>query len=86
MQRQRIRRHISWYSKEDDEFIADENMLNVELSSLQKLFQVETENPMYDCWEVKEQHVKTLQKQIKHIINIKKYDYFVEATLIDEEI
>jgi len=85
MEHRGIRRHISWYAKEGDEFIADENMVDFELNSLQELFQVEAENPMYDCWEVKEQHVKMLQKCVRHIINIKIYDYFVEATLIDEK-
>ncbi len=84
MKQRGIQRHISWYAKVGDEFIADENMVNIELNSLQKLFKVATENPMYDCWEIKEHHVKILQKHIEHIINIKKYDYFVEATLIDE--
>lgn len=84
MKQKNIRRHINWYAKKGDEFIADETMVNIELNSLQQLFQVATENPMYDCWEIKEQHVQILQKTIKHVINVKKYDYFVEATLVGE--
>jgi len=52
MEQQNVRRHVSWYAKDGDEFIAAEDMVNVELNSLQNLFQVETENPMYDCWEM----------------------------------
>ncbi len=40
---------------------------------------------MYDCWAIREQHVKLLQQHVKHIIDIEKYDYFVEATLGDEK-
>ncbi|NOX52793.1 MAG: hypothetical protein GXP16_19990 [Gammaproteobacteria bacterium] len=84
MKKKDIRRHISWYAKKGDEFIADETIVGIELNSLQQLFQVATEDPMYDCWEIKEQHVQILQKSIQHVINLKKYDYFVEATLVDE--
>jgi len=85
MKQRDIRRHVSWYAKEGNEFIADENIANMELNSLQKLFHIETDNPMYDCWEIEEQHVETLQKHVEHVINIEKYDYFVEATLVGEK-
>lgn len=83
MKEQGIRRHISWYEKKGDDFIDDEDMVNINLNALQKLFNVGNENPMYDCWEIKEKHVKALQKHINHKINIEKYDYFVEATALN---
>jgi len=77
-----IRRYISWYEKEGDNFIADEDMNNIELKDLQQLFNVPKDNPMYDCWPIKEQHILILQKHINHNINLQKHDYFVEATSI----
>ncbi len=84
MKDQGVRRYISWYEKTGDDFIDDEDLFGIKLDVLQKLFNVDKSNPMYDCWKIKGSHVAILQKHLKHIINIEKYDYFVEAESIDK--
>ena len=78
------RRYLQWYDKVTEFSVGYENMENIDLPELQKLFSVPPDNPMYDCWEVKEKHLETLQKHVKHIIDLSKYDYFVEASAQSE--
>jgi len=80
MSQHSIRRYLRWYEKKGDEYIADEDLTGIELKELQSLFSVPAYDPMYDCWEVKEEHIKTLQQHVMHNIEIHKHDYFVEAS------
>jgi len=74
------RRYLQWYDKITETPVGDEDLVGIELGELQRLFSVPLKNPMYDCWEVKENHLEILQKHVSHIIDLKKYDYFVEAS------
>ncbi len=49
MKDQGVRRYISWYEKTGDDFIDDEDLFGIKLDVLQKLFNVDKSNPMYDC-------------------------------------
>ena len=74
------RRYLRWFEKIGDDYIADEDLIGLELDELQSLFNVPIDNPMYDCWKVNEEHVLILQKHVKHNITIEEYDYFVGAS------
>jgi len=48
----------------------EEDLEDIILSELQELFNVPSEDPMYDCWEVEEKHLEILQKHVKHSIQL----------------
>lgn len=77
------RRILRWYEKNWDTSIGDEDLNAISLNELQNLFDVPSDNPMYDCWEVKEEHSEILQKYVHHLIDLNEFDYFVEATSIE---
>ena len=73
-------RYIQWYDKATDSALGREELKEIELAELQKLFNVPPENPMYDSWEVEEEHLETLKKHLNHSIDLNLYDYFIEAS------
>lgn len=74
-----IQRYLRWYKKAGDAAVGEECLKDINLNKLRNLFNVPCDDPMFDCWEVKEEHLENLQQYIKHFINLKKFDYFIEA-------
>ena len=82
MSESNTRRYLRWYEKVGDAAIRDEDLEGINLKELQCLFNVPSDNPMYDCWEVNKEHLRVLQSHVRHSIDLEKYDYFVEASAI----
>lgn len=82
MPESKIHRYLQWYDKTTEFAVNRETMKGIELESLQELFGVTRDNPMYECWEVNEEHRESIQNHVKHHINLKKFTYFVEASAI----
>lgn len=74
-----VRRYLHWYDKISESAVGDEDLKGIDLQSLQQLFGVPAHDSMYDCWEVKKEHLSRLQKCVSHSICLEKYDYFIEA-------
>ncbi|WP_425461555.1 DUF7683 domain-containing protein [Hyella patelloides] len=49
------------------------------LSELQSLFDQSSDDPMIYCYPVLPYHVSCIQKFVKHRIDLKLFDYFVEG-------
>jgi len=79
MVQNKIRRYLQWYDKNSEVVVGDESLKNISLSVLQTIFNVQKENPMYESWEVKAEHLIKLQKYVNHTISLNKYSYFVET-------
>jgi len=73
-------RYIQWYDKVTERAVGSEELKEIELADLQNIFNVPTENPMYDSWEVEEKHIETLKKYLSHSLDLSLYDYFIEAS------
>lgn len=72
---------ISWFNKdgEGDEFMVGRSDLkNVHIAELQELFGVPSNEIMSGGYPVEPCQVQFLQKHTDHVINLHKYDYFVE--------
>ena len=82
MSESNTRRYLRWYVKVGDAAIGDEDLEGINLKELQCLFNVPSDNPMYDCWEVNNEHLRVLQSHVRHSIDLGKFDYFVEASAI----
>jgi hypothetical protein len=81
-----INRYMAWFEKSPGEsFIGKEDLTDITLSELQRIFSVQTDNPMYDCWPVRRKHIRLLQKHVRHLIDLTMYDYFIEAEEINAQ-
>ena len=74
---------LRWFEQDPgDKLIGEIELIGVSLSDLQKTFQVNSSNPMYDCWKVEEAHLAFLVRHTNVEINLFKFDYFVEADAV----
>jgi len=69
---------LNWYEIEGNNLIGEEVIQNMTESEILKLFDAPFWNKIYHCWAVDKAHIETLQKNVNHIINTKKYSYFLE--------
>jgi len=78
-----IQRVVRWYAKCGNDFIGEKVLDNVNLSYLKKLFRVESNNPMYECYPIESfEHKNYLEKAFNLKIHIELYDYFIECDAI----
>ncbi len=78
--RPKIDRVLRWFEKEGDDLVGEKAINNVNLEHLQKLFKIEPENPMYDCYSVEStEQINYLQSLLNFELDTKSYDYFIEC-------
>ena len=66
--------------KEGDELVKEKVIPNFNLEHLQKLFEIDSENPMYDCYLVESlEQINYLQSLLNFELDTKSYDYFIEC-------
>lgn len=66
----------------DSERLADDRPLGgVDEAFLQRVFAQPSDNPMYDAFKVEPEHVRMLEPHIDGVLNLDKYEYFVEFDL-----
>jgi hypothetical protein len=76
----KIDRVLRWFEKEGNNFVGETIIDNVSLEHLQKLFEVDSENPMYDCYPVESaEQINYLQNLLDFELNTKSYAYFIEC-------
>lgn len=79
-----VRRLVRWYEKDPGNAMVGEAYLHdITLSKLQALFNVPAENPMYDCWPVRPEHLSALIPHLSVQMELDRYEYFVEADALD---
>ena len=72
-----VTRVLEWFEIDGDALLGEEPLKGIPLSDLQSLFGVPAENPMYDGWEVRAEHVSVLQACVDHEIDLSAHAYFV---------
>ena len=76
----KIDRVLRWFEKEGDDLVGEKVITNISLESLQKLFGIDSENPMYDCYLVESaEQINYLQNILNSELDTKSYDYFIEC-------
>jgi hypothetical protein len=73
-------RYLEWFDHVTERRVGRID-LDLSLEELQELFDVPRENLMYDCCEVKPEHVQYLQQYSGQIIDLNRFAYFVSAKL-----
>jgi hypothetical protein len=80
-------RYIAQYEKTGEELIDRIELKDFDLSKFQKQLGVQNENdPMFDCFPIKENDFDFLIKYISEniILDFDNYEYFLEAEQINE--
>ncbi len=72
--------YLEWFDNTTEEFVGRVD-LDLTLAELQELFDVPRQDLLYDCWEVKPDHVQCLQQWSGQIIDLSRYAYFVSFEL-----
>lgn len=83
--RYNVRRYITQFSNETEELIAEYDLSDFELEIFQNEFgESNPENPMFDCYQIRELNVPFLKSYIDKEPNwdFSKNSYFVEASAI----
>lgn len=79
-----VNRVLRWFKKEGDDLVGEKIISNVNLEHLQKLFGIDSENLMYDCYPVESaEQLSYLQNLLNFKLDIKFYDYFVECDMVE---
>lgn len=79
-----VERALAWYEKNEPGFqVATEELKGISLSELRQMFGVspdDLEDPlMFNCYEVKPNHVERLQRCVETRIDLGRFSYHVEA-------
>lgn len=69
---------LNWYEIKGNHLIGEDNIHNMSSDDILNLFNTPFWNELYHCWSVDKSKVETLQKNVSHKIDVKKYSYFVE--------
>lgn len=79
-----VHRFLRWFEKEGEDLVGEKLLNNVNIQELQTLFNIESNNPMYDCYliENKEQF-DYLQNKFNIKTNNKLYDYYLETDALN---
>ena len=72
-------RTLSYYPKESDFPAGDLPLAGIDVGVLRKLFGVDSENPMFDVYQVGPEQVSFLQKALRRELDLETFDYFVEC-------
>ena len=72
-------RMIRWYEKEGNQLIGELSLPNIELAELQKLFQENPNNLMFEGYAIGPRQADYFQQKVKQKLNLDEYDYFIDC-------
>jgi hypothetical protein len=73
-----IQRYVRWYEKDGDNVIGEEPFY-LATKELQLAFNIEKDNPLFDCYKIITNNIDKFHKITFHNIQLEKFDYFVES-------
>lgn len=73
-----INRVIRGYDRNNDNFVVELSLAHISLDVLQKIFNIEEENPMYDCYPIGMNEYRELKLFLKDDLDFRSLDYFLE--------
>jgi hypothetical protein len=60
-------------------------LIGIDLPALQKLFEVDLDDPMYDAWPVGPKEAAVLRRHVEGPIDLDRYDFFIDCTAAEED-
>lgn len=73
-----VSRYLEAFDRQTERFVVA-IPVTASLADLRRLFSVPPDDPMYDCWPVKTEHVAALEAWTRHHLDLESYDYFLTA-------
>jgi hypothetical protein len=73
-------RYLEWFDTTTERLVGRVELAQA-LGELQELFGAPRGDPMYDCWEVKPEHIERLQVWTGRSLELREYAYFVSAEM-----
>lgn len=73
-----INRVIRGYEKAGDKMLVEIPLINIPLNILQEIFGINKNNPMYDCYCIKDKEYLRLKPYLEDCLKLDLYDYFLE--------
>lgn len=76
----KVKKFLRWFEKQGENLVGEKHIPSSNIEELQKLFNVDSNNPMYDCYllENKEQF-DYFENELNILLNDTLYDYYLEA-------
>lgn len=69
---------IRYFEKSDESYVGEVNCSHINLTQLQKIFGLKSDNPMYDSFLIEGPQMKILSRHLNINFNSNNYDYFLE--------
>lgn len=82
---ERVVRVIEAFGKLSEELVEEISLSEVPLETLQEIFDVPKEDPMYDCWVIDESKYSLLRPYVGKPLDLNKFDYFLTCCAVDHE-
>ena len=76
---EQVARTLSFFSKDSEAFVAEYPLRGIDLERLRQIFDVPTDDPMYDSWPVGPEQAAALQPFVTEFINLTRFDCFLES-------
>ena len=70
---------LEWYERVGEALVGEEELKELTLDELQRLFGVQKTDPMYEMFEVDERRARALQRHVEHTIDLRQHEYFVTS-------
>ena len=79
--KQQVIRVLRWYEKNGDALVG-EQVLNIDLRWLQKLFGESRDSLMFECYPVSRMQARYLQRRLRRAFDLDSYAYFLECDAV----
>jgi hypothetical protein len=77
-----ITRFIRGYEKRGESLITEIPLNGISLETLQDLFGYEKDNPMYDCYPLRQEYLPFFERYVGNRLETNSCDYFLECELM----
>ncbi len=70
---------LNWYELEGKNLIGEEEIQDLSISDILRVFDAPFWNGLYQCWALEPQHVAAIQPHVGHILQLDRHAYFIET-------
>jgi len=79
LQKDKYIRMLRWFEKKGNQLVGESPLPNIELTELQELFQEDSDNLMFECYEIGPQQADYFQQKLNQPLDLESYDYFIDC-------
>ncbi|MCZ4279487.1 hypothetical protein O4H49_01780 [Kiloniella laminariae] len=76
-----LRQYIIYFRNEDEKLLGETDLPYMDISVYQKLFKIDSDNPMYDSYPIGQLEAHFFKDQFDYEFDLEKCCYFFEQSL-----